>query len=158
MSAFVVNKSHINAMLLSALHLKYGGRGLSWYHNGEHHQLNELNASQTGQMLLDENINSVGCRYEDSEITDLPGRTNAEWLIPFEFRFTHHIPKALEAIKITECYMYQSCEHSEWEASEAKTFCEALISHKISELPGYDDALWEWEDSDYEESNLIRLA
>ncbi len=158
MSAFVVGKDHINAMLLSAQHLKYGGRGLTWYHNGEHHELNNDNANQVGQMLLDECIKSVCYRYDDSEITDLPGRTNAEWLIPFEFKYTHRMPKPLEAISITKCYAYQTCEHPEWEASEAKSFCDALIGEKISELPGYDDAPWEWEDPEYENSNLIRVV
>lgn len=157
MSAFVVNKSHINAMLLSALNLKYGGRGLTWYHNGEHKELNELNANQVGQMLLDECVKSVCSRYDDSEMTDLPGSINAEWLIPFEFHYVQRIPKPLEALSITGCYKYQSCEHPEWEASEAHTFCQSLISHKIGELPGYDDAPWEWDDPEYEKPALMRL-
>lgn len=157
MSAFVVSKSHINAMLLTAMCLKYGRRGLTWYHNGEHHELNNDNADQVGQMLLDECVKSMSHRYDD-EITDLPGHTNAEWLIPFKLKYLHRTPKPLEAIKITKCYMYQSCEHPEWEDSEAKTFCEALISSKISELPEYDNAPWEWEDAEYQKQSLTRLV
>lgn len=152
MSAFIVNKSHINAMLLSVMFKRF-----SWYHNG-HKELNELNVNQVGQMLLDENVESVCHRYDDSEITDLPGRTNAEWLIPFEFHYTHRVPKPLESIKIARCYVYQSCEHPEWEASEAKAFCDTLIAHKITELPGYDDAPWEWGDPEYETPTLQRLV
>jgi len=156
MSAYVVNKSHINAMVLSAMHVRYGG-GLSWYHNGERHQLNELNANQVGQMLLDENVKSVCCRYDDSEMTDLPGRSDAEYLIPFQYHLVHNIPNALHTIAITKCYMYQSCEHPEWEQSEACTFCQALISNKIADLPGYDDAPWDWDDPEYNTPTLVRL-
>ena len=152
MSAFVVPKSHINAMLLSVMDKRF-----TWYHDG-HKELNELTANRVGQMLLDENVKSVCCRYNDSEITDLPGRINAEWLIPFEFHYVHRVPKPLEAISIVRCYAYQSCEHPEWEASEAKAFCDALIACKIAELPGYDDAPWEWDDPEYESPALQRLV
>ncbi|KKN76504.1 hypothetical protein LCGC14_0370130 [marine sediment metagenome] len=137
MSAYIVNKGHINAMLNSRIQSRYGAR---WYH-GEWHELTPINADAVGQMLLDENIKSVMSRYEDRTITDLPG--SAEYLIPFKHRFTE-VPSAIEAIKLTHCYEYQSCEHEEWEASEAKAFCSALIEDKIGELPGYDDAPWNW--------------
>ena len=159
MSAFVVNKSHINAMLLSALSRRHGEGGIRWYHNNVHHKLTEENASEVGQILLDECVKSVCYRYDDSGITDLPGPINAEWLIPFKFKYLQRMPKAMEAISITRCYEYQSCEHPEWEASEAHKFCQALISSKIGELQGYDDAPWEWDDEEYYKSEgLIRLV
>jgi hypothetical protein len=101
-------------------------------------------------MLLDENVKSVNYRYEGSPLTDLPGRIDAEWVVPFVFHFVTHIPKAMETIKMVNSLAYQSCEHTEWESSNAKAFCDALIHVKIGELPGYDDAKgWEWEDADY---------
>jgi len=138
MSAYVVDKAHINAMLNSWIH-----SNARWFHNGWH-ELTTENANEVGQMLLDENIRSVMCRYEDSTITDLPGRIDAEYLIPFVHRYTRRKPKAIEAIKLAQCLDYQSCEHPEWETSEAKAFCDALIQSMIFELPGYDDAPWEW--------------
>jgi len=157
MSAYVVEKCHVNAMLLSALHCSYR-ESLSWHYNGGWKKLTDANAATVGQMLLDENIKSVSDRYEDSELTNLPGRTDADYILPFEFKYIHNIPNALQTISITRCYMYQACEHDEWETSEAKTFCDALISAKIHQLPGYDDAPWNWNDPEYETSNLIRLA
>ena len=157
MSAFVVNKSHINAIIQAGLAVS--DRPFTWYYNGETHTLTDDNASQVGQMLLDECVHSVCYRYEDDTIADLPGRTNAEWLIPFEYHFTHRRPTPLEALSIISCYEHQSCEHPEWETSEAKAFCSALRHCTISRLPGYDDAPWEWEDEDYyKEQTVIRLV
>ena len=156
MSAFIVNKSHINAMLLAALFNKY--ESLTWYHKGERRQLTQDNIEATGQMLLDENIKSVSYRYSDSPVTDLPGKIDADYLIPFKFKYLEHIPSPLETIKITECYEYQSCEHPDWETSEARAFCQALIDIKITALPGYDKAPSEWDDARYDKTEgLIRL-
>ena len=98
MSAFIVNKSHINAMIESGLSVRY--RPLYWYHDGQSYVLNDDTANQVGQMLLDECVRSVCHRYQDSDMTNQPGPTNAEWLIPFEYHFTGgRRPKAIEAIK-----------------------------------------------------------
>jgi len=157
MSAFVVNKSHINALIHAGMAVQY--RPFTWYHNGESHNLTDENASQIGQMLLDECVRSVCSRYEDDSMTNLPGRTNAEWLIPFEYRFTHRRPTPIEALSLISCYEYQSCEHPEWEASEAKAFCSALRHCTISRLPGYDEVSWEWDDDEYyNPPKVIRLV
>jgi len=129
MSAFVVN--------------------LSWYHNGERHILDNSTADEVGQMLLDECVKSVCYRYDGSEMTNLPGRIDAEWLIPFKHHFHCHIPTPVQALSIISCYEYQSCEHPEWEASSAKALCDRLRREAIHRLPGYDDAPWEWDDPLY---------
>ena len=125
--------------------------------NGEWHELIHGNTDETGQMLLDENIKSVSYRYEDSPMTDLPGRMDGEYLLPFQFHPMGKVPKPIELIKITKCYKYQSCEHDEWEASEAKAFCDALIAHAIRDLPGYDEAPWEWEEV-LPLNNVVRMV
>ncbi len=144
MSAFVVGKEHINAMLIAAVSVRYG---MSWVHNGEYHKLSHDMLDRVGQMLLDENVASVLYRYEDCTIAKLPGKTNAEWLIPFAYSpIVRRVPTALEAIKLVSCYTYQSCEHPGWETSEAKAFCDALVANLICQLPGYSEASWQWED------------
>lgn len=142
MSASVVGKEHINAMIRAGLHGHYGP--LHYYWNKEAKVLNEETADEIGQMLLEENVKSVCYRYQDSELTNLPGKVNAEWLIPFTYRIMLEAPTAVEAIKIIQCYKYQSCEDPEWEASEAFAFCEALTHAQYDRLPGYDAAPWEW--------------
>jgi len=147
MSAFIVNKSHINAMLQGAMAISQRYNTTHrWHHNGEWHELTPENADEIGQMLLDENIKSVSYRYQDSSVTELPGQTDSEYLVPFQFHPMGKVPKPIELIKITRCYEYQACEHEEWETSEAKAFCDSVIDNAIGNLPGYDEALWEWEE------------
>jgi hypothetical protein len=142
MSAFIVNKEHINAILMASLRIRYGP--LTWYHEGPHTFTLDM-ADEIGQMLLDENIASVRYRYEDSPLTELPGRTNAEWLFAFSYSpFAHRVPTPVEAIKLINCYTYQSCEHPQWKSSPAKSFCQALLDSLICQVPGYDEAPWEW--------------
>lgn len=119
---------------------------LGWHYHDDRHMLTSQTANQVGQMLLDENVKSVSYRYDDSGITDLPGRLNAEWLIPFKYKSSPFAktPKAVECLKLISCYEYQSCEHPDWHESEAHAFCQALRHAAIESLPGYDDAPWEW--------------
>jgi hypothetical protein len=151
MSAYVVDKAHISAMLRAAQALAMRDRTVfMWYteQKGEL-QLKRLtteNADQVGQMLLDENIKSVMYRYEDSEVTDLPGRTNAEYLVPFKYRMMGRTPTPVEALKLCHGFEYQACEHPGWRTSEAHAFVESLIGSASRHVPGYDDAPWEWTD------------
>lgn len=145
MSAWVVSKAHINAMVHAGLHVQY--RPMHWYPKGKEgsSSLTDFNASEVGQMLLDECVKSVCYRYDDSEVTDLPGPTNAEWLIPFQYKHLINPPTLVEVLKMISCYEYQSCEHPEWEDSEAHCFCRALRKCTISRLPGYEEAPWGWD-------------
>jgi len=153
MSAFVVDKAHINVMVNAGMVTRYGR--MTWYHNGERHELNYNNASAVGQMLMDECIKSVSARYADCDVTSLPGRADSEYLIPFQHITDYHLPSPVQILKLISCYEYQSCEHEEWESSEAKVFCEALRHLTIYRLPGYEEAKWEW--TTWPDPNIIRI-
>jgi len=156
MSAFVVSKSHIDAMIRAGLtHMpKYNGP-LTWYAKDPRNltvqemqdnfrQLTHETANQVGQMLIDECVKSVAYRYEDDNVTDLPGPTNAYWLIPYQLGFSCKTPTPVELLKLVNCYAYQSCEHPDWHDSEAYRLCQSLKSFAINSLTGYDEAPWEW--------------
>ena len=96
-------------------------------------------------MLLDECVRSVGERYNDSEVTDLPGRSDAEYLIPFKFKLGYNLP-AVVILKQISCYEYQSCETDDWKDTEAYAFCQSLRHATIDRLPGYEEAPWGWEE------------
>ena len=148
MSAFVVSSEHIALLLDAGLSLKRHGGVLHWYTDVrtpegdlaslEAHELRWDNAREVGQMLLDECIRSVSHRYPDDDLQDLP--RDADYREPFSYRQRGERPHPVAVLKAIRSYEYQSCEHPEWEASEAKQFCECLAAHMIASLPGYDDA------------------
>jgi len=162
MSAYVVDKAHIDALLRAAeAILPRAGFGLTWcaqdlaelteqerqaaYRRLDHSDLNEV-----GQMLLSECIASVEHRYPSDNLTDLPGQSDAEYILPYRYNRTagetkgYSAPSPVETLKLIACYEYQSCEHPGWHGSEAQKFCKALRHSTIGTLPGYDDAPWGW--------------
>lgn len=151
MSAFIVGKAHIDALVQAGLTFSRHDR-MRWYLPASgtqrcYRELDHTTANAVGKMLWAENIASVRHRYPDVSATleDAPGPVG---LTPFEVNgytfpvFSARKLSAVETLKAVACYEYQSCEHPEWETSEAKAFCEALTSQAIHSLPGYDDAAW----------------
>jgi hypothetical protein len=146
MSAFVVDRKHIDALVTAALDgcpLRQGSP-VSWYFPSierpgdtlvtlqeKRRTARQEDASRIGAMLWAENVNSVNHRY-----------TEDEWEDVYEYRrYTGTLP-AVQVLKAIDCYVYQSCEHDGWETSEAKQFCESLRHAYIGLLPGYSDAEW----------------
>jgi len=153
MSAFVVSKSHIDAMLRVALadnpyrsHQRY----MCWYIGGHLEWVTPETASDLGQMLIDENVASVCYRYQEEDDSNLPGPLDEYWLE--EYEYSHNplarTPTPEEGLKLISCYEYQSCEHAGWNASCVRLFCQALKDELISRLAGYENAPWEWTESE----------
>jgi hypothetical protein len=94
-------------------------------------------------MLWLENIKSVSHRYPNESSGTLPGPIRENFVI-----MATDIPaclaefKPVQVFKSCDCYAYQTCEHDEWEASEAHTFIQSLRNSAWHALPGYDDAEW----------------
>lgn len=171
MSAFIVNRDHITAMLRFGLAPSRSCGSVTWYdcdpdsieyQSGQadaywaelashRHELRYTTADAVGQMLTDECVRSVSHRYPDTN--DLPGTfvlTDAgefgDWFEPYRYPPMQpgNRPTAVEVLKLISCYEYQSCEHPGWNSSEAKRFCDALRDWAINDLPGYDEADWEY--------------
>jgi hypothetical protein len=150
MSAFIVGKPHIDALVTVAVHGPKDGEGRwdsfrYYYHDGKSHDVNTAAANAIGSMLWQENYASVEYRYPDT--ADLPGPCDltAAEVLTYHWQKTR-IPTIAEAIKALDCYEYQSCEHPGWETSQAKAFIARLTDALTSVLPGYDAAPWEWTD------------
>ncbi len=157
MSAFEVDKTHIDVLISAALQGSHGGP-LYWYHgeipntmpgealpshenylerlNTTRREVTSDNAGMWGALLVAENRRSVNHRYNEDEIEE-----------PYEFTRYAGTFNAVAILKAISCYEYQSCEHPEWEASEAKSFCDALRTDQIHKLTGYDKAPWEVTDA-----------
>ena len=154
MSAFEVDATHIDVMVSAALQRVSCGETMRWYHGdipgtqpgemlpgGEDYasacertrrEVTSETAETWGATLLAENRRSVNHRYDEEEIEE-----------PYVFTEYAGSFKPAAILKALDCYEYQSCEHPGWEASEAHSFCEALRSRMIHQLPGYADAPWE---------------
>lgn len=156
MSAFMVTKAHIDALVLTAIygpnvtdnHRSTG----SWY--GPSHLRGKTarleDADGIGRMLMVENLHSIHARYPQT-ITNpdsTPGPEEQYWKMEYTFPqpdFPAKLLTPIRALKTLICYEYQACEHPEWDDSQAKCFCSQMKDSLIARLPGYDEAPWEIE-------------
>lgn len=150
MSAYIVDKNHIVYLIQAAMQNGGGhaARGpLYWYFGNprDHDTIQSGDydkAAEVGNMLWRENIASVAYRYpNDKTSATLPGPIDREEITPGDFRLCAPIDP-VQVLKSCQCYAYQSCEHPEWEESEAFSFIEALKGAAIQALSGYEEAEW----------------
>ena len=156
MSAYIVSKAHIDAIVHTA-RVGVCGREVNpmtaWnfrYWNGERSVgvRGEGSESAVGRMLWIENQRSVSARYPNDRDGEWPGPaglTLAE-IEGYEFQRINPYRRtltAVQALKAIDGYEYQSCEHEGWHTSEAKMLIDALRKSLIHALPGYDEADWE---------------
>lgn len=131
MSAWKLGHAHINALVQIALR----------------HEVSGPPPDDLGQMLWRENYKSTNYRY--SERCRAPN---------FVFNARAKQPNDLEALKIVNCYQYQTCEHPGWPQSDAYALCKTLedqlyekLGHEArDEYPrGWRQAKgWPWEGRD----------
>jgi hypothetical protein len=139
MSAFIVNKDLIDLLVTVAVEGGTHTKGLRFYYEGNLYNYSAVDADELGQILTQQNYDSVNYRYQEStevetyvykRIKNVGGDTGA--FIPWG-----HVLRALS------CYEYQSCETPDWNQSVAYTICQAIRSKVCNRLGG-DDAPWEW--------------
>jgi hypothetical protein len=149
MSAFIVSKAHIDALVQAGLAIRrIGNSPLRWdagerpAWTGDHEayrigcqtisrELTHDQADRVGAMLWNENVKSVDHRYNDHTDREV-----------YRFPAMTKLRPPVVILKAIHCYRYQACEHPEWESSEAFAFCNALEAATMRNLPGYDDAPW----------------
>ncbi len=153
MSAYVVGNPHINALVNLALFGPSDWSGIpgmwpqpSWFPAPMtrecflrvmpmRRQISRTCAQEVGQLLMDQNIRSVNCRYEE----------NQEPPTIFDWQPRAARPTALEGLHAVDCYEYQSSEDPAWLVSEAYPLCGALRAMLVLALPGYREAAsWAW--------------
>lgn len=146
MSAYIVDKDHINYLVSSALTVSYrsrSGHNFRWYHDGQSHLLDDRNGTETGQMLWDECIESVAYRYPNRDDGALPGETGDSLHVYIHTnKYMCDDVHVAQVLKATDCYEYQSCEHPGWHQSSAKAFIDSLRALAWRLLPDYERAEW----------------
>lgn len=160
MSAFVVSRTHIDA-LLSAADLWDVQMPVS--QPGE--QIRNLTIDETGALLMAVNTEAVNHRYNENEAPE-----------PYTFdRLGINIKPAV-ILKAIACYRYQACEHPQWRADRdqrgisadaqtsytvrtAQDFLDDLERKAVSKLAGYSEAPWGIDDDQREifGSAVVRL-
>jgi len=160
MSAFMVDREHIDALVRAGL--ADVTHRLRWINPEVRAQVETANghvnpedwssvwaelrhdtADSVGEMLISANLLSVTHRYPDTlEGGGVPGPCEEYWRDSYSYPMNGPDFSPVVILKAIACYEYQSCEHPEWERSEARAFCEALRDYTIVRLPGYDDAPW----------------
>lgn len=130
MSAFIVSKRHIDALVTTAEAWRIP---LAGSHGSAMHRFS-FTAKDLGQLLWTENFRSVNYRYTEQQ---------AEEIYPGPNAYSTKVLTPVQALKAIACYEYQSCEHPAWPTSVAHQFVEQFTSEAIHRLPGYDAADWE---------------
>lgn len=139
MSAWVVSKRHIDAMVQAGLETaRRDGGEFTYYHGTRRCELDGDSADRVGAMLWEENKRSVDYRYSETNERE-----------PYTFQRRPSLAPVV-ILKALDCYEYQSCEHDAWNTSEARAYCEALRKALISELPGYNAAPWGLDEAERE--------
>lgn len=166
MSAFIVDKAHIDALVAAGLKSQYGCE-LTWRYADEWRKLNHTNATEVGAMLMAENVRSVEYRYSppgreaiygegwETPDQDLPGKlvvteiapgvtiSAPEYLAPYTYTQPKRDHSPVEILKAIGCLDYQSCETPDWTETEAYAFLQSLKDNQIEQLPGMREAAWE---------------
>jgi hypothetical protein len=139
MSAWIVSKKHIDALVTAYLHSQHFDKQRTSEEN-----------NQLGQMLWHENHQSVNCRYNERKVTPNYKFSSCSSCVNGDGTRTKLSTVAL--FKLVNCYMYQTSEHGGWTESKAYEFCNNLrerlaakLGVKVDEvykLPEYDAAPW----------------
>ncbi|WP_050514484.1 hypothetical protein [Streptomyces rimosus] len=173
MPAFEVGKTHIDLLVNAGLQFVHPGDSLRWLvreltdeekqgvfqegapwgdgaintYGNLFRELTDKSAGYVGAMLWAENRRSVNHRYAEKE-----------WEQPYVYRRLHMSFDPVAVLSALSCYEYQSCEHPEWEKSEAYRYCMALQGAAVRRLPGYVAAPWHVSSMDDLENCRLKAA
>lgn len=147
MSAFVQDNDHIDLLVTAVVQ---ANSTFSAYVKdpdtpNDYRRLDLSDPTTVGRMLLEENVKSVLHRYKDSA----DAAEQAEYAARIE-SYTYRrvvlwdetfdgVNADVAILKAIAGYEYQTCEHPEWESSDAWALMQALTHYTIGRLPGYSE-------------------
>lgn len=138
MSCFICDDAHITA--LAAYAVRHGIAdttrlaALARIHGESLTDVEALAAE-----MFNENVASFRARYQGRHESDI-GSFTFDRETSIKVRVGAFSPIAI--IKSAQCFEYQACEHDDWKHSYTKSVINGIISHAITELPGYSAASW----------------
>lgn len=119
MSAYMVSKNHMNAIL--TMYQKITG-------------LSDARLTQIGAMLFEQNALSVAYRYDEPPETYIDNE--------YVFEPSPEDLLLIEAIKLCDCLEYQSFETDDYFKTEAFNLLYVIKGTFVCKLPGYEQATW----------------
>jgi len=131
MSAWIVFPDHISYLVAGALEL--APDGFLVFGNGR--LLTPDTKDVIGQLLMDENVRSVGYRYERDTFEELPGPVDKTGIRDYRHIELDLPFEPIVLLKQLDCYAYQSCECPDWLETDAHAFCEAVRGLAEATLP-----------------------
>jgi hypothetical protein len=156
MSAWIVDKTHIDCLVSAALQYSSpsdpfrfwrtnpDGSYAGWHTVSEYKRADDtLSPSDLGQLLADENVVSVMYRYPNDSADELPGNE----VDATEHYWQHYVYERPcvrfepgDVYQLVACYEYQACEHPAWRTSSAQQFCTTLLREALCKMPS--DVSW----------------
>ena len=142
MSAFLVDSTHIDALVALAINrpagyaVQPGDQHALRFDIHDHRGCSTLQHDQAddlGQTLLDTNVKSINDRYPD---------LNPEGNQSYHYTCPPRQLTALEGLSALACYEYQASDSDTWVDSTSRQFCEELRRHLVRFIPGYGDGPW----------------
>jgi hypothetical protein len=149
MSAYLQSRTHIGAIVRWAMrqHSDRSSLGLDDTYES---------AERVCEMLARENVRSIHYRYPDTVAHPEHAPGPADPLLSIAFnqtfeRFTFTDCPLLSAGEVIQAICgleYQSCEHPEWETSEARKWLDRCFRLAVSQLPEVEKAeTWSIDDA-----------
>ncbi len=142
MSAWIVYPDHVSYLVACALDLAPDG----FLTFGDGCLLTPETMDEIGQLLMNENVRSVGYRYDRDTFEELPGPVDKTGILSYR-----HIELTLPfdpivLLKQLDCYAYQACECPDWLETDAHAFCQVVRVLAEAKLPPslrhYEQSRW----------------
>jgi len=137
MSAWIVYPDHVSYLVAGALELAPDGFLVS----GSDRLLTPHTKDAIGQLLMDENVRSVGYRYSRDTFDELPGPVDKTGIRDYRHIELDLPFEPIVLLKQLDCYEYQSCECPDWPKTDAHAFCEAVRGLAEATLPAASQRL-----------------
>ena len=131
MSAWIVYPDHVSYLVACALDL--APDGFLSFGNGT--LLTPHTKDEIGQLLMDENVRSVGYRYSRDTFDELPGPVDKTGILDYRHIELDLPFDPIVLLKQLDCYAYQACECPDWLETDAHAFCEAVRGLAEMTLP-----------------------
>ena len=155
MSAYICNLNQIKVLAIYASKRDRSGFKVEpcWYAVSPHPD-GEWDhvalASAYADILYQENVRSVRSRYPNDKWDELPGPHIKPLhcvVYPADLLSQQKLPKfsIVQLLKFANCLEYQSCESDDYKQTKAYKLLVAIREELVRDLPGYEEAHWEYD-------------